>query len=344
MLRGKPFSFPYAETEVRGMRKDNLAMKGEAAPIRKKRRKFTWDDLELTLLSLPTIAWLIAFCYVPMFGIVFAFKNYKYKPGKGFLYSLFVSSKWVGLKNFEFLFRSPDIANIFRNTVGYNIIFIIIGITIPVALAIMITQLYSRKLAKVCQTSVFLPHFLSWVVVSYFVYAFLSTDKGLVNSMLVGFGTERIMWYQDEKYWPFLLIFINTWKTFGYSMVVYMATITGIDQSLYESAVIDGASKWQQAWGITIPLLRPVISIMFIMNVGHIFSTDFGLFYQVTRDSNSLIDVTQTLDVYVHKALIQSNNYNYSSAVALLQSVLGCILLVVANKVVKKIDPESGMF
>jgi putative aldouronate transport system permease protein len=123
-----------------------------------------------------------------------------------------------------------------------------------------------------------------------------------------------------------------------------MATITGIDQSLYESAVIDGASKWQQTWGITIPLLRPVISIMFIMNVGHIFSTDFGLFYQVTRDSNSIINVTQTLDVYVYKALMQSNNYNYSSAVALMQSVFGCILLVIANKVVKKIDPESGMF
>ena len=329
---------------ARQMRKDKRTVKIGDHVIRKKRKRFSWDDFELTLLSIPAITWLIAFCYVPMFGIIFAFKNYKYKPGKGFLYSLFVSSKWVGLKNFEFLFRSPDIANIFRNTIGYNVVFIIIGITLPVALAIMITQLYSRRLAKICQTSVFLPHFLSWVVVSYFVYAFLSTDKGLINSMLAGFGAERIMWYQDEKYWPYLLVFINTWKTFGYSMVVYMATITGIDQSLYESAVIDGASKWQQAWGITIPLLRPVISIMFIMNVGHIFSTDFGLFYQVTRDSNSLINVTQTLDVYVHKALIQSNNYNYSSAVALLQSVLGCFMLVVANVVVKKIDPESGMF
>jgi len=198
--------------------------------------------------------------------------------------------------------------------------------------------------AKVCQTAVFLPHFLSWVVISYFVYAFLSTDKGLINAMITAMGGQPILWYQEPKYWPYLLTFINTWKTFGYSMVVYMATITGIDQSLYESAVIDGASKWQQTWGITIPLLRPVISIMFIMNVGSIFSTDFGLFFQVTRDSNSLIDVTQTLDVYVHKALIQSNNYNYSSAVALLQSVFGCILLIISNIVVKKIDPESGLF
>ena len=326
------------------MPNENLSIKGEAVQMKKKRRKFTWDDFELTLLSLPTVLWFIAFCYIPMFGIVFAFKNYKYKPGKGFIYSLFVHSKWVGLKNFKFLFRSPDILNIFRNTICYNIVFICIGVTVPVALAIMITQLRSRKLAKICQTSVFLPHFLSWVVISYFVFAFLSTDKGLVNSIIVSLGGERIMWYQEQKYWPYLLTFINTWKTFGYSMVVYMATITGIDNSLYESAVIDGASKWQQCKGITIPLLRPVISIMFIMNVGNIFSTDFGLFYQVTRDSNSLIDVTQTLDVYVHKALIQSNNYNYSSAVSLLQNTLGCILLLVANRAVKLIDPESGLF
>lgn len=323
---------------------DPMPVMKASASARKKRRRFTKDDLELSLLSLPSTLWFIAFCYLPLFGIVFAFKNYKYKPGKGFLYSLFVHSKWVGLKNFEFLFRSPDLRNIFRNTIGYNIIFIIIGITIPVALAIMITQLRSRRLAKVCQTAVFLPHFLSWVVISYFVYAFLSTDKGLVNSLIQAFGGNRIMWYQEPKYWPFLLVFINTWKTFGYSMVVYMATITGIDQTLYESAVIDGASKWQQTVGITLPLLRPVISIMFILNVGHIFSTDFGLFYQVTRDSNSLINVTQTLDVYVYKALMESSNYNYSAAVSLLQNTLGCVLLVFANLAVKRIDPESGLF
>ena len=322
---------------------ETLSLKGEVK-IKKKRRRFTWDDFELTLLSLPTVIWFIAFCYIPLFGIVFAFKKYKVKRGKGFIYSLFVNSKWVGLKNFKFLFRSPDIGNIFRNTICYNLVFIVIGVTLPVALAIMITQLKSKKLAKVCQTAVFLPHFLSWVVISYFVYAFLSTDKGLLNNIIVALGGQRNMWYQDTTAWPFLLVFINTWKTFGYSMVVYMATITGIDQSLYESAVIDGATKWQQCKGITIPLLRPVISIMFILNVGNIFSTDFGLFYQVTRDSNSIIDVTQTLDVYVHKALMETNNYEYSSAVSLLQNTLGCILLIVANLTVKKIDPESGLF
>ena len=304
----------------------------------------TMEDLELTLLSLPSVAWFIAFCYVPMFGIVFAFKNYKVKAGKGFLYSLFVHSKWVGFKNFEFLFRSPDLGNIFRNTLGYNVAFLLIGVTLPVALAIMISHLYSVRLAKACQTAVFLPHFLSWVVVSYFVFAFLSTDKGLINSMIQAFGGKRVLWYQNKDPWPYLLVFVNTWKTFGYSMVVYLATITGIDESLYESAVIDGATKWQQTWGITIPLLRPIISIMFIMNIGNIFSTEFGLFFHVTRDSNSLIDVTQTLDVFVYKALMQNNNYNYSSAVSLMQSVLGCILLLIANRVVKRIDPESGLF
>ena len=319
-----------------------IASKPAAGPRRKKKR-FHLDDLELSLISLPTVLWYIAFSYVPLFGITFAFVNYKYKPGKGFIYSLF-NSKFVGLKNFEFLFKSPDLENIFRNTLGYNIIFIIIGVTVPVALAMMIIQLYSKRLAKTCQTSMFLPHFLSWVVVSYFVYAFLSTDKGLINAFIAAGGGTRVMWYQEARYWPFILVFMNTWKTIGYSMVVYMATITGIDSSLYESAVIDGATKWQQAKSITLPLLRPIISIMFILNVGHIFSTDFGLFYQVTRDSNSIINVTQTLDVYVYKALMDNNNYNYSSAAGLLQSVLGCVILLIANAVVKRIDPESGLF
>ncbi len=322
-------------------------MSVKQAPLpraRKRRRRFTKDDLELTGLSFCTVLWFISFCYVPFFGIVFAFKNYKFAPGKGFIYSLFVNSKWVGFRNFEFLFKTPDIGNILRNTLGYNVIFIVIGVTLPVALAIMITEMHSRKLAKTCQTAMFLPHFLSWVVVSYFVFAFLSSDKGLINTFLRARGGTGIMWYLEPKYWPFILVFVNTWKTIGYSMVVYMASITGIDRALYESAVIDGASKWQQIKGITLPLLRPIISIMLILNLGHIFSSDFGLFFRVPRDSNSLVNVTQTLDVYVYKALMQQNNFNYSSATGLLQSVCGCITILVANKVVKRIDPESGLF
>ena len=314
------------------------------SPVRKRRRRFTRDDLELTGLSFCTVLWFIAFCYIPFFGIVFAFKNYKFAPGKGFLYSLFVNSKWVGFQNFKFLFKSPDITNIMRNTLSYNLVFIIIGVTLPVALAVLITEMHFKKLAKTCQTAMFLPHFLSWVVVSYFVYAFLSSDKGLLNALIRARGGEAIMWYQEPKYWPFTLVFVNTWKTIGYSMVVYMASITGIDQSLYESAVIDGAGKWQQIKGITLPLLRPIVSIMMILNLGHIFNSDFGLFFRVPRDSNSLVSMTQTLDVYVYKALMQQNNFNYSSATSLLQSVLGCVTILISNRVVRKIDPESGLF
>ena len=314
----------------------------------KKKSRFTLDDLQLFFLSLPSVIWYLLFCFLPMFGLIIAFKKYKVAPGKGFLWSLFNNSAWCGLENFRFLFANnrDTTINMFRNTIGYNVIFIVLGVVIPVSLAIMISHLRSQKLAKVTQTAMFLPHFLSWVVVGYFVFAFLSTDNGLVNRLILSFGGEPIKWYQGDAspYWPWILVFLHMWKTVGYSMVVYLASIKGIDESLYEAAMIDGATKWQQTKGITLPLLRPIISIMFIMNVGHIFSTDFGLFFQVTRDSNSLIDVTQTLDVYVYKALMQNNNYNYSSAVSLLQSVFGCILLLVANKVVKRIDPESGLF
>jgi ABC-type polysaccharide transport system, permease component len=315
---------------------------GGALP--KKRRRFTRDDLELTGLSFFTVLWYMAFCYLPIFGIVFAFKRYKLAPGKGFLYSLFVNSKWVGLDNFKFLFLNPNMINIFRNTLTYNIIFLLIGITLPVTLAIAITHIYSKRLAKVCQTAMFLPHFLSWVVVSYFVYAFLSTDRGLFNSIITSQGGTAIRWYQEEKYWPFILIIMNTWKTIGYSMVVYMATISGIDQTLYESAVIDGATVWQQIKGITLPLLRPIISIMFILNIGHILSTDFGLFYHVTRNSNSIVAVTQTIDVYVYKALMVDSNFGFSSATSLLQNGIGCILIIGTNLIVKKISPGSGLF
>ncbi len=327
------------------LKKTKIPADSDCAALPKpKKKRFTFDDLELTILSLPTVAWYIAFCYVPLFGIVFAFKKWKMKPGKSFLYSLFVNSKWVGLDNFKFLFLNPQMGNIIRNTLVYNIIFLIIGVTLPVILAIMISYMYSNKLRKICQTATFLPHFLSWVIVSYFVYAFLSTDRGLINSILTGNGGQAIRWYQSPEYWPGILIFMNTWKTFGYSMVVYLASLTGIDKGLYESAVIDGATIWQQIKGITLPLLRPILSIMFILNVGHIFTSEFGLFYHVTRDSGSLLSVTQTIDVYVYKALMENNNYGYSAATSLLQNTIGCILIIITNLVVKRIDPESGLF
>lgn len=281
-----------------------------------------------------------------MFGVVIAFKNYRARPGRSFLWSLIHNSEWVGFENFQFLFKSSYFETMLRNTLVYNTIFIVLGVVIPVALAIMISQLYSKKLAKTCQTMMFLPHFLSWVVIGYFVYAFLATDAGLVNNTakLLNIGNPKHQWYQDVGFWTWFLVFLNVWKTMGYNMVVYMATISGIDSQMYEAALIDGASKWQQTKYITIPTLRPIISIMFIMAVGNIFRSDFGLFYQATRNSGSLTSITQTIDVYVYKALLERPNINLSSAAALLQSVCGCLTIVVANIVVKKIDPEAGLF
>lgn len=298
------------------------------------------------MLHLPTTIWYIVFCYAPMFGVVIAFKNYRARPGRSFLWSLIHNSDWVGFENFQFLFKSSYFETMLRNTLVYNTIFIVLGVVIPVALAIMISQLYSKKLAKTCQTMMFLPHFLSWVVIGYFVYAFLATDAGLVNNTakLLNIGNPKHQWYQDVGFWTWFLVFLNVWKTMGYNMVVYMATISGIDSQMYEAALIDGASKWQQTKYITIPTLRPIISIMFIMAVGNIFRSDFGLFYQATRNSGSLTSITQTIDVYVYKALLERPNINLSSAAALLQSVCGCLTIVIANIVVKKIDPEAGLF
>ena len=316
---------------------------------RKKGARFRLDDLQLFLLSLPTTIWYLLFCYLPMFGIIIAFKKYRMSPN-GFLWSLFYNSPWSGLDNFKFLFSSNAAKTwiMFRNTVGYNLIFILLGVIVPVTLAILISHLYSRRLAKVCQTAIFLPHFLSWVVVGYFVYAFFATKEGLVNNMLLSMGGTPVSWYQasGSRYWPFILVFLQMWKTMGYGMVVYMASISGIDHSLYEAAVIDGATKHQQTRFITLPLLRPIISIMFIMAIGRIFNSDFGLFYRSTRNSNSLTEVFTTIDVYVYNALFNTPQpvYGYVSATGFLQSTLGCLTLLLANSVVKRIDRDSSLF
>ena len=237
----------------------------------KRRNKWTRDDTELTILALPTTVWYILFCYLPMFGIVLAFKDYKIvDAGKSFLYNL-MHSDWAGFKNFQYFLTLKDFPMILRNTILYNVVFIILDLVLPVGLAIMISNIYSKRKSKVYQTLMFMPHFMSWVVVSYFVYAFLDGDKGLLNSIIVFFGGERIKWYTEAKYWPYILTIMHIWKVLGYSMVVYLASITGIDTSLYEAAVLDGASKAQQARYITLPSLQPIIIMMFILAVGRIF-------------------------------------------------------------------------
>lgn len=318
-------------------------MSNEKQPKHKKRDRWAKRDTELTLLTLPTVIWYICFCYLPMFGILMAFKNYRVIDGsKTFFYNL-LKSKWTAFKNFEFLFSSGSGALVVKLTLLYNIVFIILGIVIPVCLSLMMSQLHHKRYGKVCQTLMFLPYFMSWVVVTYFVFAFLSPDKGLANSLLAKMGKDTISWYQQPKYWPAILIFLSQWKGMGYGMVVYLATITGIDNTLYEAAMIDGATKFQQATKITIPLMKSVIIMMFILAMGGLVRSDFGLFYQVTKASDSLYTVTETIDVFIYKMIKSQPNPNMGSAAAFLQSVVGCMLILLSNKIVKKVDKDSAI-
>ncbi len=295
--------------------------------------------MELTLLAAPTMLWYLLFSFIPMFGIIIAFKDFRINGN--FIQSVF-SSKWSGFENFRFMFTSQDAWIVLRNTLGYNIVFIILGIVVPVTMALMVGQLQSKRLGKVYQTAMFMPYFLSWVVVAAIVWGFLSFDKGLVNSMITANGSDPVNWYMTAGPWPFFLVFLNLWKGLGYSMVVYLATITGIDSTYYEAAVIDGATKWQQVRYITLPIMKTVIIIMFILSVGRIFYSDFGLFYQVPHASNSLHDVTYTIDVMVYN-MLKSATIGMASAAAFFQSVMGCVTILIANWVVRRIDPDSAM-
>ncbi|GGH61989.1 sugar ABC transporter permease [Paenibacillus silvae] len=296
----------------------------------------------MLLMVLPGAIWFFFFSYLPLAGTVAAFKQYRFSR-EGFWASL-MKSEWVGWDNFKFLFSTNDAWLITRNTLLYNIAIIVLGLFFAVGLAILLSELINKRLAKLYQTGMFLPYFLSWVIVGYFVFSFLSADRGMLNQKIGWFGFEPIQWYSEPKYWPYILIFVALWKTTGYSSIVYLASILGIDKSLYEAAMIDGASKWQQIRNITIPLLSPIITIMTLLAVGRIFYADFGLFYQVPRDSGTLYSVTNVIDTYVYRGLKTSGEIGMSTAAGLYQSVVGFVLVIISNYVVRKIDKDSSLF
>ena len=303
------------------------------------RRKIHWRQiLPYYLMVLPGLAYLIINNYIPMFGILIAFKKMNYKKG-------IFGSDWVGLNNFKYLFKTKDAWSITRNTLSYNVAFFIIGTVLAIFLAIMINELTNKKASKLYQTVILLPFLMSWVVVSYLVFAFLSSENGLVNhSVMPLLGKEPVNWYGDKRYWPFILVLVNTWKGIGYSMIIYISSLVGISQDYYEAATIDGASKWKQIRYITLPLLKPTVITLFIMSVGQIFRSDFGLFYQVTRNSGLLYDYTRTIDVYVYQALMKNSDYAMSSAASVYQSVVGFVLIVAANRIVKRYQASMALF
>lgn len=298
-------------------------------------------NIGLTALALPGFVWFVLFSYIPLIGLLVAFKDFQIF---GSFFDNLIQSDFVGFKNFGFLFATKDAWKMIRNTLGYNSIFIVLNIVVPLILAIIMNSLRNKRTSKVYQTLIFFPYFLSWVIVNYFVFAFLSHDKGLVNSIFLQMGLEKGEWYSDPTIWPFLLVFINTWKGLGYNMVIYLAAIIGIDHTYYEAASLDGATKFQQARHITIPMLRGMIAVLFLLAVGKIFNSDIGLFFNVTRNSGALFDVTQTIDTYVYRVLKVTGNISLSAAAACFQSVTGLIVILLSNVVIKKVDPDSALF
>lgn len=293
-------------------------------------------SLPLYLMFLPGALYLILNNYIPMAGLIIAFKQVNWSKG-------ILNSDWVGFANFEYLFKTKEAWIITRNTLLYNAVFIILGTMLAITVAILLNEIRSNRLKKMYQTVILLPYLISMVVVSYLVYALLSSENGFINlSILRPMNAQEISWYTEPKYWPAILVIVHLWKTFGYNCVLYYAVLVGIDRGYYEAAAIDGAGRWQQIVKITLPSLVPTIIVLTLMSIGKIFYSDFGLFYQVPRDSNSLYNVTYTLDVFVYKQLMSSTT-GMASAAAFVQSVAGCITILLANAVVRKVDRESAM-
>lgn len=315
------------------------------AVVKKKNTGFVYQlkrNWPLFVMMLPGIIILIINNYIPMFGVIIAFKKYRFQGS--FINSL-IKSKFVGFQNFEFFLKTPYAWQMTRNTLLYNFVFITLGLIIPVACAIALSELRNKGLSKFYQSIVFLPYFLSWIVVSYLAYSLLSIENGFINkSILAPLGIEPVSWYSEPKYWPPILVFFQLWKYTGYNIVVYLAAITGIDTEYYEAAEIDGATKWQQIKHITIPMLKTLMIILTLLQVGRIFNADFGLFFNVPRNMGSLYPATQVIDTYVYNALLNTNNIGMASAAGTYQAVVGCITVITANLIVRKIDKESALF
>lgn len=294
------------------------------------------------LMAIPGAIWLIFFFYIPVFGNIVAFKDFHYSD-QGFFRSL-IDSPWVGFENFKFLFSSENAYLITRNTVLYNLGFIIIGLVCAIFFAVILSELRSKRMIKIYQTTMLFPYFISWVIIGYFVYAFLSPDKGLLNSIITAMGGEGVNWYNEPKFWPVFLLVIGVWKGIGYNSIIYFASIMGIDPSYYEAAMVDGATKWQQIKHVTLPQLLPLISILSILAVGNIFRADFGLFYNIPQNSGALYEVTAVLDTYIFNGLTSTGDIGMASAAGLYQSVVGCVLLVGTNFIVRRFDDESALF
>ena len=294
----------------------------------------TWKHRAHVIMALPVFLILFFIMYVPMAGLVMAFKNFDYTKG-------IWASPWNGIKNFQFMLASKNtFVTMTKNTLMYYVIFTAVGTFLNVVLAIAIDQFVFKKVAKVMQTIMIVPVFISYAAVQFIVYAFISTDTGILNNT---FGMN-VRFYSTASLWPLILTIVKIWNSVGYGSVLYMSVLAGIDTELYEAAQIDGANKWKQIWHITLPSLIPMITVMLLLSVGSVMRSDTGLFYQVTRNSGTLYSTTQVIDSYVLNAIFKSSNFGFPAAASFFQSVVGLLMMLLSNGLVRKIAPENALF
>ena len=289
-------------------------------------------------MMLPGLAYIFINNYLPLAGLQLAFKKFKYSKG-------IWGSPFNGVKNFSFLFTSGDASTIIRNTILYNLTFLVLGTVFAIFTAILLNEVRQKRVKQAYQTFILIPHMISYVIVSYIAYAFLGNDNGMINnSVLKLFGIPRISWYTEPGYWPYILVFIQLWKTFGYNSIIYYATIVGIDVTYYEAAIVDGAGTWKLITRITLPLLKPTIITLTLLSIGRLFYSDFGLFYQVPMNSGLLYSTTNTLDTFVYRGLLETNDIGRASAAGFIQSILGFILVLGTNAIVRRVEKDNALF
>ena len=295
------------------------------------------SNLPLFLMSLPGILVVFVFSYLPMIGIILAFKNFSAARGV-------FQSPWVGLANFTFLFTSGAAWRIIRNTVFLNFLFMVAAQGCSICVALLLNEIYERFVAKIYQSILFFPHFISFVLVGYFVYAFLNADSGFVNNILVAFGLQKVAWYSHAQYWTPILVLVSLWKGLGYFTVIYLAGMVAISPEYYEAARMDGGSKRHEIWYVTLPFIRPLIIINVLLTVGRIFFANFDLFYNTVRDTGLILQTTDVIDTYVVRSLRVLGDFNMAAAAGVFQAVCGFLLVVASNWLVRRMDPEHALF